>query len=330
MALLTGACCAGGRVPLMRSASLSCLLVAFLLGAEREARAEVPDLSAARDEVVLKSGGMLRGTVIDEEQDRHVVVIVFGTNEERVVPWSSIERVERNKHASSPPPPAPPAAPAGAPEPAPVPSSPPRHGGVVRVHLASTEPGAPEMSLYRWTGNTEWLSPTDQTEFHERGLISTGSQRYGPPLGVLECRSPCGVLVDGSGGHEFVLSGPGITDSAPFHLLDWQGEVTLRVNPGNFKVHGWGVWMLEPTTSLVPMLVGPALIGVSVAVAEPPLPFNVPLLITGSSISVLSGVIPLVGFILTLATRTSYEVVPHQTATALLPQLAPGGLGWRF
>ncbi|XXY54290.1 hypothetical protein WME91_24470 [Sorangium sp. So ce269] len=290
-----------------------------LLAAAPGARADVPDPSAAQDEVVLKHGGMLRGTVIENEPGRHVVVIVYGTNEERTVPWDDVERVEPGKHAVG----------ARRPRQKPKPDEPARPG-FVRVHIVSTDPDAPVVSLYRWLGNTAWLSPGDKTAVHDNGTLSTGSQAYGPPLGAFECRAPCDVDVDGSRGHEFVLSGEGIVDSKPFNLLDWPAPVTLRVSPGSFTAHRWGSRMLEWTTFVPPMIAGVALSTAGILTAERPQPLNPALFITGLAVTTLASFIPLTGYILVVANRTTFKIALSETATALAPRLDPGGLVWRF
>ncbi|MGK3984878.1 hypothetical protein WME99_17660 [Sorangium sp. So ce136] len=269
--------------------------------------------------MILKHGGMLRGTVIDHEPGEHVVVIVYGTNEERTVPWDDIERVDLGKHAVR----------TRRPEPKPRPDEPARPG-FVRVRIESTDPDAPAVSLYRWLGNTAWLSPGDKTVVHDNGTFSTGSQAYGPPLGAFECRAPCDVDVDGSRGHEFVLSGEGIVDSKPFNLLDWPAPVTLRVNPGSFTAHRWGSRMQEWTTFVPPMIAGLALATAGMLTAEPGRPFTNEFFITGLAVSSLAGFIPLTGFILVIANRTTFTVSLSGTATALTPRLGGGGLVWRF
>ncbi|WP_437982336.1 hypothetical protein [Sorangium sp. So ce117] len=313
MALLTTRARARGCAP------VSCVLALYLLSAAPGARADVPDPSAAQDEVILKHGGMLRGTVIEIEPGKHVVMIVYRTNEERTVPWDDVERVEPGKHAVR----------ARRPEQRPGPDQPARPG-FVRVRIVSLDPGAPAVSLYRWLGNTAWLSPSDKTSVHDNGTFSTGSQVYGPPLGAFECRAPCDLDVDGSRGHEFVLSGDGIVDSIPFNLLDWSAPVTLRVDPGSFTAHRWGSRMLDWRTFVPPMIVGAALSTAGVLTAERPQPVNLELFVTGLAVSTLAGFIPLTGAILILASRTTFTVALSEPATALAPRLGPGGLVWRF
>ncbi|WP_437723078.1 hypothetical protein [Sorangium sp. So ce861] len=319
MALLTTLARAWGCAPAARAAPVSCALALSLLSAAPGARADLPDPSAAQDEVLLKHGGMLRGTVIETEPGKHVVVIVYGTNEERIVPWDDVERVEPGKHTVR----------ARRPERRPNADEPARPG-FVRVRIVSLDPEAPVVGLYRWLGNTAWLSPGDKTSAHDNGTFSTGSQEYGPALGAFECRAPCDLDVDGSRGHEFVLSGEGIVDSRPFNLLDWSAPVTLRVNPGSFTAHRWGSRMRQWTTFVPPLIVGAALSTAGMLTAEHPQPFNLELLVTGLAIASLAGFIPMTGSILMLANRTTYTVTLSEPATALAPRLGPGGLVWRF
>src|SRR5688572_26530848 len=54
----------------------------------------------APDEVVLKNGGMVRGTVLAIEPGTSVTIAVPGVEEPRVIPWDEVDEVERGKHGS--------------------------------------------------------------------------------------------------------------------------------------------------------------------------------------------------------------------------------------
>jgi len=57
----------------------------------------------AEDEVTLKNGGMLRGTVVVFEPQKRVVILIQGTSEQRTVPWTEVDKVERGKYPAAKP-----------------------------------------------------------------------------------------------------------------------------------------------------------------------------------------------------------------------------------
>jgi hypothetical protein len=75
------------------------LLTAFALAASalvaQSARAD----SVGPDVVNLKDGGFIRGTVVSVEPGSHVMVVEYGKEKPRSVPWSSVADVQRGKAA---------------------------------------------------------------------------------------------------------------------------------------------------------------------------------------------------------------------------------------
>ncbi|WP_437504284.1 hypothetical protein [Sorangium sp. So ce1099] len=184
----------------------------------------------------------------------------------------------------------------------------------VRIHI-ETAPGARRVHLYRWLGNTSWLGPDEERVFKIKDVPSTGSQTFGAPFAELVCSAPCGKLVDGSKGHEFLLSGWGITDSDPFQLLDWKGEITLRVEPGNAIARGWGVMMLKYLSWSVSAAGGTAMIlnriigDTLLEDAGPGFRRNVD--VVGLGLVGLGAAVLSTGIVLVVSNGTTYEVVTN-------------------
>src|SRR4051794_24350053 len=56
---------------------------------------------SGQDEVTLKNGGLLRGTVVESDPERRLVTIVIqGTGEQRTLNWSEVAHVDLAKSRS--------------------------------------------------------------------------------------------------------------------------------------------------------------------------------------------------------------------------------------
>lgn len=197
-----------------------------LAGAARPALAQhAPEIAQGADEVILKDGGMLRGTVVTVEPGRAVTLFVMLTGEQRIVPWAEVERVDRGKHAPKAPAPAPPAA---------EPSAERERErkarelelahargerGVVRVHIESNDPG---VQLYR-------LNTT----------ATPGAPLNGPgpllplPHSEVLCIGPCDKVIDGRLGEQFFFGGKDMPSSSTFQVFSRTGALGARVEPGS-------------------------------------------------------------------------------------------------
>lgn len=187
------------------------------------------------DEVALKNGGSIRGTVVSVEPGTKVVILELGQTEPRTLTWAEVADVQKGKYA-----------PAGAKdetepgdagpgyksapveiaeeeeeEPAPEKSGP----GVVRVHIEADEP----VSLYERGGTS---------------VVSVGRYVAAVTHARQVCNSPCDKTVDGSRGQGFFIAGDGIPESRVFKLSELGGDATLEVSAGSVGQRVGGYWMM--------------------------------------------------------------------------------------
>jgi hypothetical protein len=293
----------------------------LLLASVAASAAELGD-----DEVALKNGGMLRGTVVAVEPGKQVVILVGG--EKRVLPWKDVERVERGKHARTPEPePAvatapPPEPPRTAPKPEerplggllgallddPLARPPPRPApGVVRLHVFSEEP---KVEL--------WRSGAPQ-------IVHTGAQIVVTPSFERLCRAPCDVIVDGRKGDAFFFAGEDVPPSDPFTLTEAQGDVAAVVDVGSPAARTAGTWL--GILGLVGVVTGP-LIAMAGYLAVDPAESDNDIIVAGG-ITLGAGAALLVGgILLNAASSTEVELVAPASERGV--SLSTGGATWRF
>jgi len=165
------------------------------------------------DEVLLRGGGFVRGTVIEVLPDVRAVIVVSGVRTE--IPWDDIVEVQRGRHATGPV-----VTPA------------------VPTETTTAFPSDAEADVGRPRIHLEPTRPRPVTLFEIDSEIIAGG--YGTSMYGMNYRSvcvaPCDVVVDGSRGQQFFLgSGDGAmwTASRKFTLADQQGPLTIRVKPGS-------------------------------------------------------------------------------------------------
>ena len=219
---------------LRRSLTLSAALLSVGLFLSGAARAQEP----GQDEVTLKNGGTVRGTVVSSEPGTSVKIIEAGQKEVRVIPWSQVSDVEKGKYAPAPPPaqpgpqgpgywvpppPSPPPQPLQSPQPLPAQMGDP---GVVRLHIDSPLP----------TTLIEQRAAVVGTYYGAYG-------GYGIVLTQLRkvCSAPCDTVVDGTGGRTFMLTDEQFPAPRPFSFAGMSGDVTVHVDPGSFGRRVGGV-----------------------------------------------------------------------------------------
>jgi hypothetical protein len=187
------------------------------------------------DEVTLKNGGSIRGTVVSSEPGVSVKIVEVGQKEPRTIPWAQVSDVEREKYGNKPTAVQPGSAGPGYAQPVPVPvravpvqappqvEAPPANlgdPGVVRLHVESPRPV--QVSSRRMA----------QGAVNGYGFVLTQT--------IPVCVSPCDAVIDGSRGQEFVASGdfPG---GKAFTLNGMKGDVDLNVKPGSRGLRTLGI-----------------------------------------------------------------------------------------
>jgi hypothetical protein len=191
-----------------RHKRLGCAMAAaLLLGLLPAAAAE----AKATDSVELQNGGLVKGEILVMDPGEKVVIQVPGEDEPRTIPWSEVSDVQRGSDRPPPPPPK-------------ERDEEPSGKGKVRVHIEADD-------------DDEGVT---LTEHMRTGTVLTP---YGTIVGVASntiCSAPCGESVDAKSGKMYTISGEGLTDSAPFGLDQYEGDVTLRVDGGSAALLGWG------------------------------------------------------------------------------------------
>jgi hypothetical protein len=173
------------------------------------------------DEVTLRNGGMLRGTVVSVEPGRELAIVVQGSSEVRHIPWAQVDQVNRGKFRAQaappapPPPPGPPMAPPSAYAPTPV---------TPHVHIQSD---APELQLH------EVMAQVTGVVWGGGWATLTASR----PV----CTAPCDQIIDAHQGQSFFVAGPGIPKSSQFQLAGRGPEVNLDVKAGSTGLRVGGI-----------------------------------------------------------------------------------------
>jgi hypothetical protein len=158
------------------------------------ARAALADDSVGRDEVVLKNGGTIRGTVVSVEPGSKVVILEMGAKSPRTLTWAEVADVQKDRYpaddaAKKAEPGAAGPGYAGAEPAAPVEPTPGK--GVVKVHIESKKP----VKLIEHVGTAVGAAG---------GYVIAVEQLR------VACASPCDRVVDGSRGQEFAIVGDGV------------------------------------------------------------------------------------------------------------------------
>lgn len=207
----------------MRSRLLASFVAALSLFVASTAFAQ----EGGQDEVTLKNGGVIRGTVVSSEPGTSVKIIEMGQREVRVIPWAQVSDVERGKYAPRRAPQPGPAGPGYGQPPQMLPQAPPEPQlgapGVVRLHIDSPVP----------------------TQLIEHAGTTVGAYGgYGVVLTSLRpvCVAPCDRVIDGSRGQGFTVTGPFPTPSM-FEFSGMRGDVTLSVQPGSIGKRTGGAWL---------------------------------------------------------------------------------------
>lgn len=205
----------------MRWAIASVVLAAALV---QSAIAFAQDIGA--DEVTLKNGGSVRGTVVSVEPGTSVKILEMGSKEPRIIPWAQVADVQKGKYAQQQAPQVQPGSagpgyqqPAQQPQPTePVQQSDgeaaPQLGndGVVRVHIVSPAP----VTLFQ----------------HDLRTGAVGGYGFVIDRADPVCTGACNKVIDGSGGRLFNVGGD-FPQSHLFSFSGMTGDVRVGVRPGS-------------------------------------------------------------------------------------------------
>lgn len=207
----------------MKPAFALCTVVSALLLIASTALAQ--DLGS--DEVTLKNGGSVRGTVVSVEPGTKVVILELGQKEPRTIPWAEVADVEKGKYA-----------PAQGGEPQPGPAGP----GYDEPDRAPPGGDAPDPNKGVEV-RIESDRPVFLIEHLGSSVVQAGRYTVAIEHGRVACDSPCNRKIDGSKGQSFLITGDGVESSEPFTLSGREGPTTLVVDPGSTKVRVGGVWL---------------------------------------------------------------------------------------
>ncbi len=192
-----------------------------------------------QDEVTLKNGGSIRGTVISSEPGNSVKILELGAKEPRVLPWSQVSDVEKGKYAPKAAPQPGPAGPGyggGPPVPPPppvVPAPRAREGGVVKLHIDSP-------------------APVNILQHEDTSVVSVGTQTVLFDRMRVICTSPCDQPIDGRG--QTLKAAGAFPGTLEFNLDGRSGDMNLTVKPGSWGRRIGGI-------SLIAGLGAPGVIG---------------------------------------------------------------------
>lgn len=227
-------------------------LLALSLLAAAPARAEEPAGTAiGEDEVTLKNGGMIRGTVVGMEPGSKVVVQEVGAAEPRTIPWAEVADVERGKYKS--------AATATATAAVVPGQTPAGYGGPDSVVLNPNRPGMVRLHV-------ESPEPVRVIEHLGTSYAQGGGYAIAVQHSQAICGTPCDTVIDGTRGQQFVVVGDGVPESEPFVLSDRQGDASLYVDPGSTGMQVGGAWM--GGIGIIAMLTGGVFLLTGALVAE--------------------------------------------------------------
>jgi hypothetical protein len=177
------------------------------------------DSGLGQDEVTLKNGGTIRGTLVSVEPGVGVKIIELGGSAPREIPWAQVADVDRGKFAPKG------AGQAASPTAMPrLPLPPPQMAPVervmeapVRLHVESPVPATVQshevVARYGWAALTR-----------DRDV----------------CTSPCDAVLDSSSGLTYTVSGD-FTGSPSFSLAGRHGDVEVAVSPGSRGARAGGI-----------------------------------------------------------------------------------------
>jgi hypothetical protein len=277
----------------MRYPSIAAALAVAALLVSTAALADDP----GADEVSLKNGGTIRGTVVSSEPGTSVKILEMGAKEPRTIPWSQVSDVERGKYTPRAEPQPGAAGPGYIAPSAPlaIPAPEPQLGemGVVRLHIESPEP----VQIF------EHAAPQ---------IAGVGGYAVVIDNSRLVCASPCDRVIDGRLGQRFSARGdfPGVKS---FTLSGFKDDLSLDVKPGSNGMRTGGVWAttlggIGLLTGLTTFLLGSAFSSIETSSSGSGTKT------AGVGIMVGSGVVLAGGIVLLATSGTSFRLHPTGAA----------------
>jgi hypothetical protein len=222
-----------GRARRLRHLPLvaSLLAVPVLLPAS----ASAADATMGQDEVTLKDGGTIRGTVVSSRPGVSVKIIELGQTETRTIPWAQVGDVERGKYA---------------------PAKASKNGKSDKA--GATKPGSAGTGYAEAVPATEVTVPAEtpsnavrlHVESPQPALVYSHQTAYGAVNGygfVVDaatpvCSSPCDKVLDSMNGQTYTAGGD-FVPSSPFSLAGTRGDMELSVKPGSKRLRTAGFWL---------------------------------------------------------------------------------------
>jgi hypothetical protein len=183
------------------------------------------DDSIGEDEVSLKNGGMVRGTVISLEPGTKVVIREAGAKSPRTIPWGEVADVQRGKFKAATP------GEAG-----------PGYATEKAVAGSEVEPAAGGLGVVKL--HIDSPRPVKVVEHLGTSYAQAGSYGVRVEHAAIVCGTPCDKTIDGSNGQEFIVEGDGVPASETFVLSDRQGDTVVHVDPGSYGMIYGGNAML--------------------------------------------------------------------------------------
>lgn len=161
---------------------------------------------AWNDIVNLRTGGMVRGQIVEVVPSDSLTVISTATGQSKRFTWAELASFERNGVKT---------------EVAASPALPERE-------VVQPGPGAPRLHI-------ELTRPADLKLYEVTGEITVNNFATGPSSGSIHrpvCVAPCDRVIDGRSGQSFFFNGDGVLKSRKFSLSQRSGDVVARVKPG--------------------------------------------------------------------------------------------------
>lgn len=199
---------------------LTASLLFFSLASLTPLTAAAADPTMGQDEVTLKDGGTLRGTIVSSQPGVGVKIIELGQSNTRMIPWAQVGDVERGKFAGGK---------VGGVQPG---SAGPGYGRAVPVPSAAP-PAGHEVRLH--------IDSPKQTFVYSHQTAYGAVNGYGFVIDAATpvCSSPCDKVLDAASGQTYTAGGD-FNPSPAFTLAGKEGDMELTVEPGSHGVRALG------------------------------------------------------------------------------------------